>query len=103
MLGLLLAAALTCPTGSIPSPRGCIEPKQTITVVVHMCKKYNDGVVLCKEDIAIVDEMTMTYCKIGAQAPLAQWKMKSKYKDDSWYFGGWDCQPGSTYVIKDQT
>lgn len=71
-----------------------------ITVVAVLC--HSLGTIsqpVCREEIVVEADMSMQACMI-AQPAIADWKMRSIYRGDSWTIARIKCVPGD-YVLKD--
>ena len=71
-----------------------------ITVVALLCHSLGSiPAPVCREEIVVKDDMSMTACMI-AQPAIADWKEHSIYKGPQWSIARIKCVPGD-YVIKD--
>lgn len=71
-----------------------------ISVVLTLCHALGSmPQPVCREEIAIKDEMPMQACLVS-QAAIADWKAHSIFRGDQWTVARIKCVPGD-YVIRD--
>lgn len=78
-----------------------IDVVTVITVVVLMCHQLaNIPAPVCREEIAVKEEMSMLECQVLSQPKLADWKEKSIFSGDQWVISRYRCVIGD-YILRD--
>lgn len=72
-----------------------------LVTVCHLITLGSTPTPACHQVIAAQHRDRDEVCSL-AQPGIAQWKANSKFADDEFYIGGWQCVPDGQAVIKDE-